>query len=112
MGLSLETFLGQTPSETIEAYIAWKKQKQEDFENENLARWRIARWQSWVALYPPRKKKANEFDILPLRGDDELKEVIKRQQEEEKAKQEKAPMKDARRFKAITHKWPAPKKIG
>lgn len=112
MGMGLETYLQLTPEETLDAYNAWMKQKNDEFSEKSLLQWRIARWQSWVALYPPKLKRASEFDILELRGDDELKEAIKKRKEEEKAKKKKAPMRDARRFRAITQKWPAPKKVG
>lgn len=102
MGMSLDTYLQLTPGQTVEAYLQWKQEKQEDFERDDLSRWRIARWQTWTQLYPPDKKTASQFDILDLPGDDKIKEYLKKKRE---AKKRKQPARDERRFRAIVERW-------
>ncbi|PTN08039.1 hypothetical protein C8N47_11179 [Mangrovibacterium marinum] len=99
--MSLETFLGLTPDQTISAWHLWKKQKEEDSKRTDLTAWQIARWQSWVNLYPPEMKEASQFDILKLEGDDELKEYLKKKKEQVGNK----PERDERRFRALAKKW-------
>lgn len=99
--MSLETYLGLTPDQTMSAWELWRKQKQEDSKHSALEQWRIARWQTWMSLYPPEKKSANQFDILQLDGDNELKDYLKKKKQEGAKK----PQRNETRFRAIIDKW-------
>ena len=104
MGMGLETFLQLTPHQFAQSYKKHLEAKREEIEAIELINWQVARWQVWRTLYPPDKKTANQFDILELPGDKELRERLK--QNDLEARKKKQPVqRDERRFRALAEKW-------
>jgi hypothetical protein len=109
MGMSLDTYLGLTPSQFQRAYELYLEKIKSDREHAENVAWQVARWQVFRTLCPPDKKKISVFDLIELPGDKEL-----RKPKTGKGK----PVKDEARFRALAEKWgekslpPAPPKEG
>jgi len=97
MGMSLETYLGLTPSQFQRAYELYLEKIKSDREHSETVAWQVARWQVWRTLCPPKKKKISVFDLIKLPGDEQFKKA--------KKKTEGSPVKDEKRFAAIADKW-------
>ena len=109
MGMSLETYLGLTPSQFQRAYTLYLEKVKSDREHAENVAWQVGRWQVFRTLCPPQKKRISVFDLIELPGDEAYKKA--------KAKG-KAKEKDEKRFRALAEKWgekslpPAPPKEG
>lgn len=68
----METYLSLTPFEFQEVYVAYLKKIKSDREWQELKDYRVARWQVFRTLCPPKEKQISLKDLLALPGDDEL----------------------------------------
>ncbi|PKQ69398.1 hypothetical protein BZG01_00220 [Labilibaculum manganireducens] len=95
MGLSLESFLSLTPFEFQEAYMCFLKRQINDREWEYLKSMRVARWQIWRTLCPPKSKQISLMDLVELPGDKEALEQLKDTKE----------VSTQERFEELNKKW-------
>jgi len=96
MGMSLETYLGLTPSQFQRAYELYLEKIKSDREHAENVAWQVARWQVFRTLCPPAKKQISVFDLIELPGDKALRKL--------KTGKNK-PVKDPKRFAALAEKW-------
>ena len=95
MGLSMETFLSLTPFEFQEVYGAFLTKQNTDREHEYLRAMRVARWQVFRTMCPPKGKQVSVMDLIELPGDKELSEM------------QNSPAKEStkERFNKLKEKW-------
>lgn len=98
MGMSLQTYLGLTPSQFQLAYKLFLEKTKNDREHAENVAWQVARWQVFRTLCPPKKKKINVFDLIELPGDSDLRQA-------QSPGRKGRPEKDEKRFRALAEKW-------
>lgn len=99
MGLDLETYLSLTPFEFQEVHKAFIEKTTSNRDWEEIKDMRVARWQVFRTLCPPKKKEISIFDLIELPGDKEQKERI------EAVKLEQNKRSTAERFEQLKELW-------
>lgn len=92
--MSLETFLGLTPSQFHAARVKFLEKIHKEREQAELTAWQVARWQVFRTLCPPKEKQIKMTDLLKLPGDDGYKPVKTKPKESTR-----------QRFDELNEKW-------
>lgn len=99
MGMSLDSYLGLTPSQFQRAYELYLEKIKSDREHAENVAWQVGRWQVFRTLCPPDKKRISVFDLIELPGDERLRQA------QAPKRRKDTPEKDEKRFRALAEKW-------